>query len=143
MWLLLTMPGVPEASLCPPQELPLTPLSTPQLYSSWNSLKRMWGERQKHLEDQLQASVTDQATMEVRRASRLGTRRHGRKLLARKECTLGTWGGGFSCLLLRAGGSGDQPASLPGTPGRGGAETEVWSPSGAPFRLLFLPEQPL
>lgn len=103
MWLLLTMPGVPEASLCPPQELPLTPLSTPQLYSSWNSLKRMWGERQKHLEDQLQASVTDQATMEVR-TSRLETRRHGRKLPARKECTLGTWGGASATSCYGLGG---------------------------------------
>lgn len=74
------------------QELLLTPLSPPQLYSSWNSLNRTWEERQKHLEDQLQASVTDQATMQVRRASCLGRRRRDRRLLARKERIMGMRG---------------------------------------------------
>ncbi|XP_060538141.1 microtubule-actin cross-linking factor 1, isoforms 6/7-like isoform X2 [Pantherophis guttatus] len=44
-----------------PEKLTVTQ-SLDDLYSSWNSLNRMCGERQKHLEDQLQASVTDQAT---------------------------------------------------------------------------------
>lgn len=99
----------------PPPGAPTDPSvsSLPQLYSSWNSLNRMWGERQKHLEDQLQASVTDQGTMQVRRASCLGSRRCGQRLLARKEHIVGMRG------------------------------AEVLSPSDAPFRLLFPAEWPL
>lgn len=43
------------------------PRALPQLYSSWHSLNKVWTERYACLEEQLQASVSYQETMQVGR----------------------------------------------------------------------------
>lgn len=41
-------------------------MSCPQLFSSWHSLSRVWTERNGRLEEQLQAALSYQDTMQVR-----------------------------------------------------------------------------
>lgn len=53
---------------CPPPRAPrgaADPRALPQLYSSWHSLNKVWTERYARLEEQLQASVSYQETMQV------------------------------------------------------------------------------
>lgn len=54
---------------CPPAPRPrcgtTDPRARPQLYSSWHSLSRVWTERNGRLEEQLQAALSYQDTMQV------------------------------------------------------------------------------
>lgn len=74
------VPGIPRAPwwcrlTCAPCRCPpappraprgaADPRALPQLYSSWHSLNKVWTERYARLEEQLQASVSYQETMQV------------------------------------------------------------------------------
>lgn len=133
------------------EALQLTPVSPCQLYSSWNSLSKMWEERQNHLEDQLQALVMRQETREVRSSSCLETSVHCQGQACPEGDCPGLAGMGFCGLLLWAWESGDQREAFWGPPGRERGEMAKGEPesmpslhpSGAPLRLLSSPDPPL
>lgn len=57
--------AVPLTPVLGPSRGAADPRALPQLYSSWHSLNKVWTERYARLEEQLQASVSYQETMQV------------------------------------------------------------------------------